>query len=210
MTSHTHDHTPIEASESPSYFEILEISVRELLTEKGLISADEHRRHIEVLDSRSPTLGSKVVAKAWIDPDYRERLLKDGSKACEELGITMYDDTKLIVHENTNKVHNVIVCTLCSCYPRPVLGLPPDWYKSKSYRARIVKEPRQVLSEFGLIIDDNKAIRVHDSNANMRYLILPQRPKETEGWSEDQLASIVTRDTMIGVAEPNPDVSHTN
>ena len=210
MTSHTHDHTPIEASESPSYFEILEISVRELLTEKGLISADEHRRHIEVLDSRSPTLGSKVVAKAWIDPDYRERLLKDGSKACEELGITMYDDTKLIVHENTNKVHNVIVCTLCSCYPRPVLGLPPDWYKSKSYRARIVKEPRQVLSEFGLIIDDNKAIRVHDSNANMRYLILPQRPKETEGWSEDQLASIVTRDTMIGVAEPDPDVSHTN
>ena len=107
-------------------------------------------------------------------------------------------------------MHNVIVCTLCSCYPRPVLGLPPDWYKSKSYRARIVKEPRQVLSEFGLIIDDNKAIRVHDSNANMRYLILPQRPKETEGWSEDQLASIVTRDTMIGVAEPDPDVSHTN
>ena len=210
MTAHTHDHTPIEATESPSYFEILEISVRELLTEKGLINADEHRRHIEVLDSRNPTLGSKVVAKAWIDSDYRERLLKDGSTACEELGITMYDDTKLIVHENTNEVHNVIVCTLCSCYPRPVLGLPPDWYKSKSYRARIVKEPRQVLSEFGLNIDVNKTIRVHDSNANMRYLILPQRPHGTEGWSEDQLASIVTRDTMIGVAEPNPNVSHTH
>ena len=120
----------------------------------------------------------------------------------------MYDDTKLIVHENTNEVHNVIVCTLCSCYPRPVLGLPPDWYKSKSYRARIVKEPRQVLSEFGLKIADEKTIRVHDSNANMRYLILPQRPSGTEGWSEDQLASIVTRDTMIGVAEPNPSVSH--
>ena len=208
MTTHSHDHAPIETAEGPSYFEILEISVRELLTEKGLISADEHRRHIEVLDSRNPTLGSKVIARAWIDSDYRERLLEDGSTACEELGITMYDDTKLIVHENTNEVHNVIVCTLCSCYPRPVLGLPPDWYKSKSYRARIVKEPRQVLSEFGLKIADEKTIRVHDSNANMRYLILPQRPLGTEGWSEDQLASIVTRDTMIGVAEPNPSVSH--
>ena len=208
MTTHSHDHAPIETAEAPSYFEILEISVRELLTEKGLISADEHRQHIEVLDSRNPTLGSKVIARAWIDSDYRERLLEDGSTACEELGITMYDDTKLIVHENTNEVHNVIACTLCSCYPRPVLGLPPDWYKSKSYRARIVKEPRQVLSEFGLEIADEKTIRVHDSNANMRYLILPQRPSGTEGWSEDQLASIVTRDTMIGVAEPNPSVSH--
>lgn len=208
MTTHSHDHAPIETAEAPSYFEILEISVRELLTEKGLISADEHRRHIEVLDSRNPTLGSKVIARAWIDSDYRERLLEDGSTACEELEITMYDDTKLIVHENTNEVHNVIVYTLCSCYPRPVLGLPPDWYKSKSYRARIVKEPRQVLSEFGLKIADEKTIRVHDSNANMRYLTLPQRPSGTEGWSEDQLASIVTRDTMIGVAEPNPSVSH--
>ena len=161
-----------------------------------------------MLDSRNPTLGSKVVARAWIDSDYRERLLADGSKACEELGITMYDDTKLIVHENTSEVHNVIVCTLCSCYPRPVLRLPPDRYKSKSYRARIVKEPRQVLSEFGLTIADDKTIRVHDSNANMRYLVLPQRPSGTEGWSEDQLASIVTRDTMIGVAEPKPSVSH--
>ena len=187
----------------PSYFEILEISVREILTEKGLISADEHRRQIEILDSRDPALGAKIVARAWVDDDFRQRLLKDGSSACEELGITMYDDTKLIVHENTDDVHNVIVCTLCSCYPRPVLGLPPDWYKSRSYRARVVKNPRDVLAEFGLDIS-GKNIRVHDSNANMRYLVLPQRPAGTADWSESQLAEIVTRDTMIGVAEPNP------
>ena len=199
-----HDHSAIESVESPSYFEILEISVRELLTEKGLISADELRRQIEVLDSRNPALGAKVVARAWNDPEFRGRLLEDGSKACEELGITMYDDTKLIVVPNTVEVHNVLVCTLCSCYPRPVLGLPPDWYKSKSYRARGVKNPRNVLSEFGLKIAQNRSIRVHDSNANMRYLVLPMRPAGTEGWSEEALAEIVTRDTMIGVAEPDP------
>ena len=199
-----HDHSAIESVESPSYFEILEISVRELLTEKGLISADELRRQIEVLDSRNPALGAKVVARAWNDPEFRGRLLEDGSKACEELGITMYDDTKLIVVPNTVEVHNVLVCTLCSCYPRPVLGLPPDWYKSKSYRARVVKNPRNVLSEFGLKIAQNRSIRVHDSNANMRYLVLPMRPAGTEGWSEEALAEIVTRDTMIGVAEPDP------
>ena len=116
----------------------------------------------------------------------------------------MYDDTKLIVVPNTVEVHNVLVCTLCSCYPRPVLGLPPDWYKSKSYRARVVKNPRNVLSEFGLKIAQNRSIRVHDSNANMRYLVLPMRPAGTEGWSEEALAEIVTRDTMIGVAEPDP------
>ena len=203
-SNHSHDHSPIESVESPSYFEILEISVRELLIEKGLISADELRRQIEVLDSRNPALGAKVVARAWNDPEFRERLLEDGSKACEELGITMYDDTKLIVVPNTMEVHNVLVCTLCSCYPRPVLGLPPDWYKSKSYRARVVKNPRNVLSEFGLNISQNRNIRVHDSNANMRYLVLPMRPNGTEGWSEEALAEIVTRDTMIGVAEPDP------
>ena len=203
MTSQEHNHAAIETQDIPSYFEILEISVREILTEKGLISADEHRRQIEILDSRDPALGAKVVARAWVDDDFRQRLLKDGSSACEELGITMYDDTKLIVHENTDDVHNVIVCTLCSCYPRPVLGLPPDWYKSKSYRARVVKNPRDVLAEFGLNIS-SKYIRVHDSNANMRYLVLPQRPAGTADWSESQLADIVTRDTMIGVAEPNP------
>ena len=144
------------------------------------------------------------MARAWNDPEFRERLLEDGSKAGEELGITMYDDTKLIVVSNTMEVHNVLVCTLCSCYPRPVLGLPPDWYKSKSYRARVVKNPRNVLSEFGLKIAQNRTIRVHDSNANMRYLVLPMRPTGTEGWSGEALAEIVTRDTMIGFAEPDP------
>ena len=144
------------------------------------------------------------MARAWNDPEFRERLLEDGSKAGEELGITMYDDTKLIVVPNSMEVHNVLVCTLCSCYPRPVLGLPPDWYKSKSYRARVVKNPRNVLSEFGLKIAQNRTIRVHDSNANMRYLVLPMRPTGTEGWSEEALAEIVTRDTMIGFAEPDP------
>ena len=203
-SNHSHDYSPIESVESPSCFEILEISVRELLIEKGLISADELRRQIEVLDSRNPALGAKVVARAWNDPEFRERLLEDGSKAGEELGITMYDDTKLIVVPNTMEVHNVLVCTLCSCYPRPVLGLPPDWYKSKSYRARVVKNPRNVLSEFGLKIAQNRTIRVHDSNANMRYPVLPMRPTGTEGWSEEALAEIVTRDTMIGFAEPDP------
>jgi len=199
---HEHVHSHSVTIENPSYFEILEISVRELLVEKGLISADEHRRQIEVLDSRSPALGAKVVAHAWANADYKKRLLKNGSAACEELGITMYDNTKLIVVENTPETHNVIVCTLCSCYPRPILGLPPDWYKSKSYRARIVKDPRQVLSEFGLNVSSQRRIRVHDSNANMRYLVLPIRPNGTEGWDENALAKIVTRDTMIGVAEP--------
>jgi nitrile hydratase len=197
---HGHDHTPIEAEDAPSYFAVLEIALRELLTEKGLITAAEHRRQIEILDSRSPALGAKVVARAWVDPDYKRRLLADGSAACEELGVTMYDNTRLIVLENTEHVHNLVVCTLCSCYPRPVLGLPPDWYKSKPYRARAVREPRAVLREFGTEIPDDVEIRVHDSNANMRYLVLPRRPAGSEGMSEEQLASLVTRDAMIGVA----------
>ena len=150
---HDHDHPGAAKDEGPpSYYAILEISVRELLTEAGLITADEHRRRIEILDSRSPALGAKVVARAWVDPAFKQRLLADGSAACEELGVTMYDNTRLIVHENTDKLHNLVVCTLCSCYPRPVLGLPPEWYKNKQYRARVVKEPRAVLKEFGTVI----------------------------------------------------------
>ena len=197
---HDHDHPGTAKDEGPpSYYAILEISLRELLTEAGLITADEHRRQIEILDSRSPALGAKVVARAWVDPAYKARLLADGSAACEELGVTMYDDTRLIVHENTDKLHNVVVCTLCSCYPRPVLGLPPDWYKNKQYRARVVKEPRAVLKEFGTVIPDGVEIRVHDSNANMRYLILPARPAGSESMTEAELAELVTRDAMIGV-----------
>jgi hypothetical protein len=182
-----HDHAPIESGEAPpSYYDILETAVRELLTEKGLIAADEHRRQIEILDGRSPALGAKVVARAWVDPAYKKRLLRNGSAACEELGVTMYDDTKLIVLENTDRVHNFVVCTLCSCYPRPVLGLPPDWYKSRQYRSRAVSEPRQVLAEFGTMLPDD--------------VVLPRRPASTEHLDEAALAALVTRDTMIGVA----------
>jgi nitrile hydratase len=198
---HEHDHPHAEISQSgrPGYYDVMETAVRELLIEKKLLTADEIRRQIEVLDSRTPALGAKVVAKAWIDPVFKARLLANGRAACEELGISFYDDTALIVMENTDKVHNLIVCTLCSCYPRPVLGLPPDWYKLKPYRARAVSEPRKVLAEFGTIIPDEVEVRVHDSTAMVRYLVLPQRPAGTESWSEEQLAALVTRDTMIGV-----------
>ena len=198
--SHDHPHAEIGQAGRPGYYEIMETAVRELLMDKRLIGADEIRRQIEVLDSRTPALGAKVVARAWVDPAFRSRLLADGRAACEELGISFYDDTGLIVLENTETVHNLIVCTLCSCYPRPVLGLPPDWYKLKPYRARAVSEPRAVLAEFGTIIPDAVEIRVSDSTAMVRYLVLPRRPDGTEHYTEDRLAGLVTRDAMIGVA----------
>ncbi len=205
---HDHAHPHAEISEGrPGYYDIMETAVRELLIEKKLIRADEIRRQIEVLDSRSPALGATVVARAWTDPAFRARLLANGRAACEELGISFYDDTSLIVIENTDKVHNLIVCTLCSCYPRPVLGLPPDWYKAKPYRARAVVEPRAVLAEFGTIIPDDVDVRVHDSTAMVRYLVLPKRPTGTEHFSEEELAALVTRDTMIGVVPATVDVA---
>ena len=198
---HDHDHSHAEISQSapPGYYEIMETAVRELLIERRLIGADEIRRQIEVLDFRTPALGAKVVARAWTDQGFKARLLANGRAACEELGISFYDDTSLIVLENTDKIHNLIVCTLCSCYPRPVLGLPPDWYKAKPYRARAVSEPRAVLAEFGTIIPDDVEVRVSDSTAMVRYLVLPRRPEGTEHYDEEQLAALVTRDTMIGV-----------
>ncbi|NEJ26951.1 MULTISPECIES: nitrile hydratase subunit alpha [Rhizobium] len=196
---HDHPHEAITADERPGYYDIMETAVRELLVERKLFGADEIRRQIEVLDSRTPALGAKVVARAWMDSAYKERLLENGRSACEELGITFYDDTQLIVLENTADVHNLIVCTLCSCYPRPVLGLPPDWYKLKPYRARAVHEPRAVLEEFGTHIPDDVEIRVSDSTAVIRYLVLPLRPAGTEALTEEELAELVTRDAMIGV-----------
>lgn len=195
---HEHPHEAVEDA-APGYFEVMEIAIRELLVERGLIGAGEIRRQIEVLDSRTPALGAAVVARAWNDRAFRERLLADGRRACEELGVTFYDDTGLIVLENTDRIHNLIVCTLCSCYPRPVLGLPPDWYKQKPYRARAVVEPRTVLAEFGTTIPEDVDIRVSDSTAMVRFLVLPQRPATTEGWPEEELKTLVTRDAMIGV-----------
>ena len=195
-----HAHSSSEASSAqPSYYEVMETAIQELLVEKQLIGAGEIRRQIEVLDSRTPALGAKVVARAWVDTEFRSRLLANGRTACEELGITFYDDTKLIVLENTPKVHNLVVCTLCSCYPRPVLGLPPDWYKLPPYRSRAVIEPRALLAEFGTVIPHDVEIRVSDSTAAIRFLVLPVRPEGTENYSEEQLAALVTRDAMIGV-----------
>lgn len=213
MAEHHHDHNHDDDHQDhdlaaagigtgdyvPGYFEMLEMSIGELLVERGLIGASEIRRQIEVLDSRTPALGAKVVARAWVDPEFKKRLLSNGRGACEELGISFYDDTGLIVLENTDDVHNLIVCTLCSCYPRPVLGLPPDWYKLKPYRARAVIEPRAVLAEFGTIIPDDVEVRVSDSTAQVRFLVLPKRPNGSENFSEEQLAALVTRDSMIGV-----------
>jgi hypothetical protein len=171
MTEHNHDHEAIEGSEcAPGYYELLEITVRELLIEKQLITAAEIRRQLEVLDSRTPAMGARIVARAWVDPAFKARLLADGRKACEEFGVTFYDDTSLIVLENTETEHNLICCTLCSCYPRPILGLPPDWYKQKPYRARAISEPRKVLAEFGTIVPDDVAVRVGDSTAMMRFI----------------------------------------
>ena len=175
--------------------------MRELLIEKGILTADDVRRQVEDMDGRNAGMGAKMVARAWVDPAYKQRTLIDGNAAAEEVGLDR-GLFKLIVVENTPQIHNVIVCTLCSCYPRWLLGLPPDWYKSRSYRSRVVREPRLVLREFGLNLPDDVMVRVHDSNADMRYLVLPMRPAGTEGLSEEQLAALVTRDSMIGVTEP--------
>ncbi len=186
-----------------TYWQTMEIAVRELLVEKGITTAAEINEQIEDMDRRSPADGAKVVARAWVDPAFKARLLADGSAAMKEMGYEP-DFMKLVVVENTDEVHNVVVCTLCSCYPRNLLGLPPDWYKTRAYRSRTVKEPRVVLREFGLDLPDSLRVQVHDSTADMRYLVLPRRPEGTEGWAEEKLAEIVTRDCMIGVAVPNP------
>jgi len=198
---HNHPHDPIEVSEGAREYEIMVHAIKELLIEKGVITGEDIRKTLEFMDTRTPALGAKVVARAWTDSEFKKRLLADGTSAVAEMGIPM-GDAELIVVENTKDVHNVIVCTLCSCYPRTVLGLPPDWYKSRNYRSRVVVEPRAVLKEFGTELPDAVTLRTHDSNADMRYLVLPERPAGTEGWSQEQLAAIVTRDCMVGVAFP--------
>jgi nitrile hydratase len=199
MDDHDHPHAEISETEPPGYFDMLETALEELLLERRLIAPGEIQRQIDVLDSRTPALGAKVIARAWVDPSFRARLLADGRGACEAFGITFYDDTGLVVLENTPSVHNLVVCTLCSCYPRPVLGLPPDWYKLKPYRARAVVAPRALLAEFGTVIPHDVEIRVTDSTSALRFLVLPQRPEGTDDYTEDQLAALVTRDAMIGV-----------
>jgi nitrile hydratase len=175
----------------------MEIAVRELLVEKGVTTPEEIGIQIDKMDTRSPSNGAAVVARAWSDPEFKARLLKDGSAASREMGFDI-GAMHLIAVENTDDTHNIVVCTLCSCYPRNLLGLPPDWYKSRAYRSRTVKEPRKVLAEFGVTLPQNTKVRVHDSTADMRYVVVPARPHGTENLSEADLAALVTRDSMIG------------
>ncbi|MDE0385795.1 MAG: nitrile hydratase subunit alpha [Defluviicoccus sp.] len=202
---HHHDHEVAPENrdvEETGHYELMATAIRDLLVEKGVVTPEQIRTQLEFMDSRGPAVGAEIIAKAWTDPAFRERLLDDGTAAVAELGIPMAG-TELVVVENTPDAHNMIVCTLCSCYPRTILGLPPDWYKSKSYRSRAVIEPRAVLREFGTEIPDGVTVRVHDSNADMRYLVLPMRPEGTEGWDAERLAGIVTRDCMVGTALPD-------
>lgn len=184
-----------------TYWQQMEIAVRELLVEKGLVTPEEIARQIDAMDARSPANGAAVVARAWADPEFKQRLLKDASAASREMGFDI-GPLHLIAVENTDTTHNLIVCTLCSCYPRNLLGLPPDWYKTRAYRSRAVIEPRAVLREFGLDLPDDISVRVHDSTADMRYIVLPARPPGTEDMTEEQLAALVTRDSMIGTGLP--------
>ncbi len=205
--AHGHDHgdervfQPDIEDLPASDFELTAQAVRELLIEKGVITAAEIRAVVEGLDSIEPSLGGRIVARAWTDPAFKRRLLDNGTEAVRAFGVDM-GVADLAVVENTPDRHNLIVCTLCSCYPRQVLGLPPDWYKSRSYRSRAVIEPRAVLREFGTEIPDDVAVNVQDSTAELRYMVLPMRPAGTTGWSEEQLAAIVTRDSLIGVITP--------
>ncbi len=197
---HGHAQTVFQEDERPSFeAELLDLAVRELLIEKGIVSADEIRQAIEAMDTRGEALGAKIIARAWVDPAFKAKLLESGDEAVRAFGVDMRP-TELCVVEDTDEVHNMVVCTLCSCYPRPILGIPPAWYKRKDYRSRSVREPRSVLAEFGTYPAEHKDVRVHDSNADLRYLVLPQRPAGTDGWNEEQLARLVTRDSMIGVA----------
>jgi len=198
---HAHPHAPID-DDAGGYYAVMQQAVQELLIAKGIVTADEVRRAVEAMDERTPALDARVVARAWRDDAFKARLLADGTAACRELGIEM-GPTRLIAVENTPEVHNLVVCTLCSCYPRMLLGLPPDWYKSRPYRSRAVREPRAVLREFGTEMPDHVAVKVHDSTADMRYLVLPRRPEGTEDLDEAALAALVTRDCMIGVTLPS-------
>jgi len=203
MSEH-HEHP--EHHRPSTFHERLTAAVLELLVEKEVLSSAEITSQITAMEQRSPASGAKVVAKAWTDPAFKARLLKDANVAIRELGMDP-GALQLLVVENTPEVHNVIVCTLCSCYPKGLLGIPPAWYKSKAYRARTVREPRHVLAEFGLHVEPNVAVHVHDSTADMRYIVLPERPAGTDGWDEERLATLVSRDSMIGVARAREPVA---
>lgn len=204
--SHVHEdaHAPRKDHDAgpAGAYEVLEEAVRTLLIEKGVLTTQEIAASVDLMDSRSPALGAKVVARAWVDLPFKKLLLKDTRAALMKIGIDIGAAPEFATVENTPEVHHVIVCTLCSCYPKMLLGIPPAWYKSLAYRSRTVIDPRGVLAEFGVELPENVEVRVHDSTADLRYLVLPMRPKGTRGWSEKELATIVTRDCMIGTALP--------
>ncbi len=198
MTDHDHSRTfQPDHAEPTSDAARVGLALRELLLEHGHYTADEEQAVIAAMQGASPENGAQIVARAWMDSDYKKRLLENGAEAIREVGFEL-EPYEFTVMENTANVHNVIVCTLCSCYPRALLGMSPAWYKSRSYRSRVVREPRKVLAEFGVNLHDDVDVRVHDSTAELRYMVLPQRPADTDDWSEEALAALVTRDSLIG------------
>jgi nitrile hydratase len=203
MSDHDHDHAhePLSSDGEPAAAARAR-ALEELLVEKGLVTREEVVRAIDWLVSRSPADGARLVARAWVDPEFKTRLLADGRDAALELGLDPGSSPVVVALENTDSVHHLVVCTLCSCYPRALLGPPPDWYKSLPYRSRAVSDPRGVLAEFGVELGDEVEVRVVDSTADVRYLVIPRRPAGSEDLSEEELAGLVTRDSMIGVAQP--------
>ena len=199
--SHDHDHAPIANSDEPAAAARAR-ALEELLVEKGVLRREDVREGIDWLVSRTPADGARLVARAWVDPEFKQRLLEDARAAALELGLDPGPSPVLVAVENTAHVHHMVVCTLCSCYPRALLGPPPDWYKSFPYRTRAVSDPRGVLTEFGVELDDDVELHVLDSTADIRYLVIPRRPDGSEGLTEEELAALVTRDSMIGVAQP--------
>ena len=214
---HDHDHPHKPMVDEITDFEVLEIALRELCIEKGLFTADEHRVFTEYAEQIGPTPAARLVAKAWLDPEFKKLAQTDAIAASKAVGVDWLDPTgfgapsdfvAFKILEDTPTLHHVIVCALCSCYPRPILGNSPEWYRTPNYRRRIVRWPRQVLSEFGLQLSEGVEVRVEDSNQKHRFMVMPMRPAGTEGWTEDQLAEIITRDCLIGVALPKPGVTN--
>lgn len=197
---HHHEHDTIPHAEGPpTHWQAMEIALRELLVEKGVFTAADVAREVEAMEGRDAGTGARMVARAWLDPDYKALLLSDAKAAAAAFGFET-GPYRILVMENTAAIHNMIVCTLCSCYPRMLLGLPPAWYKGTAYRSRAVRDPRGVLAEFGTVLPEGVSLRVHDSTADMRYMVMPQRPAGTGGWDEARLAALVTRDSLLGVA----------
>jgi nitrile hydratase len=202
VSEHDHPHEPITNGDEPPAAARAR-ALEQLLIEKGAISREDVRERIDWLVSRSPADGARLVARAWVDPEFKQRLLADARAAALELGLDPGPSPVVVAVENSDDVHHMVVCTLCSCYPRALLGPPPAWYKSLPYRSRAASDPRGVLDEFGLELRDDVELRVLDSTADIRYLVMPRRPADTEGLGEDELAALITRDSMIGVAQPS-------